>query len=84
MENSKENVQKYMIQLFDEKYGIGENEIDVENNVLHNDYGLDSLDCVEVCMDIEKEFDVVIPDTMMEDWSTMTISQIAEQVASIG
>lgn len=84
MKNTKENVESFFIRMFDEKYGIGSEEIDVENKKMHYDYGLDSLDCVEVCMEVEKEFDIAIPDTMAEDWNQMTIRQIAEQVASIG
>lgn len=84
MENNKENVELFMIRMFDEKYGIGSVEINVEEKKMHDDYGLDSLDCVEVCMDVEKEFNISIPDTMAEDWNQMTIRQIAEQVASIG
>lgn len=84
MENNKENVELFMIRMFDEKYGIGSVEINVEDKKMHDDYGLDSLDCVEVCMEVEKEFNIDIPDTMAEDWNQMTIRQIAEQVASIG
>lgn len=84
MENNKENVELFLIRMFDEKYNIGSVEIDVDNKKMRDDYGLDSLDCVEVCMYVEKEFNIAIPDTMAEDWNQMTIRQIAEQVASIG
>jgi acyl carrier protein len=84
MENNKQNVELFLIRMFDEKFGIGSVEIDVESKKMHDDYGLDSLDFVEVCMDVEKEFNIAIPDTMAEDWNQMTIRQIAEQVASIG
>ena len=84
MENNKQNVELFLIRMFDEKYGIGSVEIDVEDKKMHDDYGLDSLDCVEVCMEVEKEFNIAIPDTMAEDWNQMTIKQISEQVASIG
>ena len=84
MENNKKNVELFMIRMFDEKYDIDSVEIDVENKKMHDDYGLDSLDRVEVCMEVEKEFNISIPDSMTEDWDQMTIRQIAEQVASIG
>lgn len=84
MENNKQNVELFLIGMFDEKFGIGSVEINVENKKMRDDYGLDSLDCVEVCMDVEKEFNIAIPDTMAEGWNQMTIRQIAEQVSSIG
>jgi len=38
---------------------------------LSGDLDLDSLDIVELTMDVEKEFDIRISDTDMEEWVTI-------------
>lgn len=38
---------------------------------LSGDLDLDSLDVVELTMDVEREFDIRISDTEMEEWSTV-------------
>jgi len=45
-------------------------EISLELN-LHNDLELDSLDVVELTLEVEKEFDIRISDTEMEEWETV-------------
>jgi len=54
-----------------EKLGISEDDITPEASFT-NDLGADSLDIVELIMDLEKEFDLTIPD---ED---------AEKIATVG
>ncbi len=54
-----------------EKLGINEADITPEASFT-NDLGADSLDIVELIMDLEKEFDLTIPD---ED---------AEKIATVG
>ena len=54
-----------------EKLGINEADITPEA-LFTNDLGADSLDIVELIMDLEKEFDLTIPD---ED---------AEKIATVG
>jgi acyl carrier protein len=39
---------------------------DILNDTTFEDMGLDSLDKVEACMDIEDEFNIDIPDEVME------------------
>ncbi len=45
----------------------------IENIQLHseliNDLGLDSLDRVELAMELEKEFSISIPDIDIEEWN---------------
>jgi acyl carrier protein len=45
-------------------------EISLELN-LHNDLELDSLDVVELTLEVEKEFDIRISDKEMEEWETV-------------
>ena len=38
---------------------------------LNEDLGLDSLDLVEIGMEIEREFGIIIPDSEVEQWETV-------------
>ena len=42
-----------------------------ERHSYMNDYGMDSLDCVELIMDLEKEYDTSIPDDAAERMDTV-------------
>ena len=44
-----------------DKLGVDEKEVTLEASFT-NDLGADSLDTVELIMDLEKEFDITIPD----------------------
>jgi acyl carrier protein len=50
--------------------GYFEEEID-DDNSLKDDLGMDSLDQVEICMEIEKEFNINIPDSELENVKTV-------------
>ena len=52
------------------KLGISENEITPEKN-LANDLGADSLDVVELSMDLEREFNLKFEDTDTEKIQTV-------------
>jgi acyl carrier protein len=53
-----------------EKLGVEENEV-VPEASFTNDLGADSLDTVELIMELEKEFDISIPDDQAEKISTV-------------
>jgi acyl carrier protein len=38
---------------------------------LRNDLGADSLDEIEICMEVEKEFNISVPDSFMEEVKTV-------------
>jgi acyl carrier protein len=38
---------------------------------LRNDLGADSLDEIEICMEVEKEFNISVPDSLMEEVKTV-------------
>lgn len=42
-----------------------------ERHSYMNEYGMDSLDCVELIMDLEKEYDISIPDDAAERMDTV-------------
>ena len=53
-----------------DKLGVDENEV-TNNASFTNDLGADSLDTVELIMELEKEFDIQIPDDEAESIATV-------------
>lgn len=53
-----------------EKLGVDKNEVTPEASFT-NDLGADSLDTVELIMELEKEFDIAIPDEQAEKIQTV-------------
>ena len=66
MSSIKEKVTKIII----EKLGVEASEVTMEASFT-NDLGADSLDTVELIMEIEKEFDLSIPDDEAENIQTV-------------
>ena len=56
-----------------------EGKVKMEDN-LRDDLRFDSLDCVEAIMDLEKEFDITIPDKEAE--KCRTVQDVVELVKS--
>ncbi len=67
MSDIKERVERIIV----EKLGVDASEVKPEATFT-NDLGADSLDTVELIMELEKEFDITIPDDQ------------AEKIASVG
>ena len=53
-----------------DKLGLFEEEFDDTSN-LRDDLGADSLDEIEICMEVEKEFNINIPDSDFENVKTV-------------
>jgi acyl carrier protein len=53
-----------------DKLGCDKNEVDMTSNII-NDLGADSLDCVEIIMDLEREFNIAIDDDDAENLHTV-------------
>lgn len=51
-------------------YLLGIQESEITNTSTNNDLGMDSLDRVEAVMELEKVFNIVIPDERMDDLKT--------------
>jgi acyl carrier protein len=62
-----------------EKLGVEETEVTPEASFT-NDLGADSLDTVELIMELEKEFDISIPDEQAE--KIQTVGQAIEYIES--
>lgn len=41
------------------------------DSLIRDDLGADSLDEIEICMELEKEFNISIPDSLMEEVKTV-------------
>lgn len=66
MSNIAERVTKIIV----EKLGVEESEV-TPSASFTNDLGADSLDTVELIMELEKEFDISIPDEQAEKIQTV-------------
>ena len=77
MENLENKVKEIII----DKLGIEESEI-TDSASFTNDLGADSLDTVELIMEVEKEFNVSIPDEDAEKIGTVgqAVSYLKENV----
>lgn len=71
MSSIAERVTKIIV----DKLGVDESEITPEASFT-NDLGADSLDTVELIMELEKEFDISIPDEQAE--KIQTVGQAVE------
>ena len=71
------NIAERVKQLIVEKLGVEESEVTPEASFT-NDLGADSLDTVELIMELEKEFDISIPDEQAE--KIQTVGQAIEYI----
>jgi acyl carrier protein len=78
MSQIAEKVKKIIV----DKLGVDESEVTNEASFT-NDLGADSLDTVELIMELEKEFDVSIPDDQAEKIQTVgqAIAFVEENIA---
>lgn len=62
---TRESVLNTVIQSVAQSFNCAESEVKEESNI-SNDFGADSLDMVALVMDLEKEFNIAIPDAEAE------------------
>ena len=60
----------FVKELIEDDYGVEKFEIE-EDSCIQDDFGIDSLDKLELIMKIEKQFNFTISDVDMEDINTM-------------
>ena len=54
---------------------------EVKNDALmRDDIGCDSIDCVEIVIELEKEFDINIPDNEVDAAAGWTVSELCDYV----
>ena len=60
-----------------EQLGVAETSVEMESSFI-DDLGADSLDIVELVMDLEEEFDMEIPDSDAE--KVVTVGDVVEYI----
>jgi acyl carrier protein len=77
------SVQERVIDIVAEQLGADKEKITVDTHFV-NDLGADSLDTVELVMELEEEFDINIPDDVAEKIQTIgqAVRHIDESVKS--
>lgn len=76
------DIKSRVVSIIVDKLGVEESEV-TESASFTNDLGADSLDTVELIMELEKEFNISIPDDQAEGISTVgeAIKYVSENVA---
>ena len=76
------SVEERVIEIVSEQLGVAKEQITRETSFI-NDLGADSLDTVELVMELEEEFDITIPDEKAEEIQTVSqaIDYIQEHLA---
>jgi acyl carrier protein len=64
------SVEERVVEIVAEQLGVGKDQIARETSFV-NDLGADSLDTVELVMELEEEFDINIPDDTAEKIQTV-------------
>ena len=59
---------KVVTEIYSEKFGIPENEINFTEDLSDS---LDSLDVLDLIMSLEKRYDITIPDEICEEFKTL-------------
>ena len=75
------SIQSRIISLTATQLDLGEDEISLDSNFM-NDLGADSLDTVELILNIEEEFGVEIPDNEIEEMHT--VKSMLNYLTSVG
>ncbi len=79
------SVKERVIEIVSEQLGVNKDQINDETHFV-NDIGADSLDTVELVMELEEEFDINIPDDAAEKIQTVgeAVHYIELEVAKSG
>jgi acyl carrier protein len=64
------SVQERVIDIVSEQLGVDKEKVTPETSFV-NDLGADSLDTVELVMELEEEFDITIPDDSADNIQTV-------------
>jgi acyl carrier protein len=71
------SVEERVIKIVAEQLGVNKEQINRDTSFV-NDLGADSLDTVELVMELEEEFDITIPDEVAE--KIQTVGQAIEHI----
>jgi acyl carrier protein len=73
------SVEERVIDIVTEQLGVSKDKVNRDSSFV-NDLGADSLDTVELVMELEEEFDLNIPDDAAE--KIQTVGQAVEHIES--
>jgi len=73
------SVQERVTDIVAEQLGVDRDKVTADTSFV-NDLGADSLDTVELVMELEEEFDITIPDEAAE--KIQTVGQAVEHIES--
>lgn len=81
---TREEIKKKIAMILLDHKWINQEEEVHERHSYENDYEMDSLDCLEMIMDLEKEYNISIPDDKAERMRTVatTIDYLHQQLNS--
>jgi acyl carrier protein len=79
--NNEDRVDERVIEIVSENLGVNKDQI-TRNTSFMEDVGADSLDIVELIMELEEEFEITIPDEQAEKIKTVgeAIDYIKEEL----
>jgi len=66
-----DNIDQRVRALLAEHLGLEPSRVEDDATSLEDDLGADSLDCVEICMAMEDEFEIEIPDDAAREVATV-------------
>ncbi len=77
------SIEERVIEIVSEQMGVAKDQISKETSFI-NDLGADSLDTVELVMELEEEFDITIPDEKAEEIQTVgqAVAYIEEHIGN--
>jgi acyl carrier protein len=81
VEDNAVSVEERVIEIVSEQMGVSKDQVTKDTSFI-NDLGADSLDTVELVMELEEEFDITIPDEKAEEIQTVgqAVSYIEEHL----
>lgn len=83
---TREEIKKKIEEILLDHNWIKQGEVVHERHSYENDYGMDSLDFIEMIMDIEKEYNISIPGDVVTRFNTVarTIDYLHRQLNDYG
>jgi acyl carrier protein len=66
---TRNEIENAVVETIEEQTGLDKESIALDSD-LESEYGLDSLDCAELLMELEGKFDVLVPDNKIDDIKT--------------
>ena len=72
---SRQEIEKKVNDVLVDKLGIGYSEITPDAQLVH-DFNADSLDAVDIVMELEKEFDIIIKDDELDSIHSSKVSDV--------